>query len=118
MSIIDEHVYSRGELSIDQIETEIAQFWQEFDTSASSLLDSELFAAGLDQAALSNVDRRNGITIRASASGADPTVVLIIVSFAPSANRIVKDLWAAVLLPRIRRRWGNDAIGEEKRGKG
>lgn len=118
MPVADEIVYSRGELSIDQIEAEIAQFWQELDISTSSMLDSELQAAGLDRAALANVDQRSAITVRPGTSGADPTVVLIIVSLAPSANRVVKDLWATVLLPRIRRRWGDDAIGEEKRDQG
>jgi hypothetical protein len=118
MPIADEIVYSRGELSIIQIEAEIAQFQQELGTSNSPMVDSELQAAGLDRAALANVDLRNAITVRAGNSGADPTAVLIIVSLAPSANRVVKDLWATVLLPRIRRRWGDDAVGEEKRDQG
>jgi hypothetical protein len=47
----------------------------------------------------------------------DPTTAVLLVSLAPSANRIIKDLWKKIVLPRIRERWGDDAIGEEKRGQ-
>ena len=115
----EELVYARGELSVDRLKAEIARFWQEFhDPASSSAVDSELEAVGIDRAALANVDPRNAITIEASRSGADPTIVLVAVALAPSANRIVKDLWATVLLPRIRRSWGADAIGQEERGQG
>jgi hypothetical protein len=117
MSEAEELVYARGELSVDQLQAEIAQFWQEFHDPPSSALDSELTAAGIDRAALVNVDPRNAISVEARTSGADTTVVLIAVALAPSANRIIKDLWATTLLPRIRRRWGEDAIGKEERGK-
>lgn len=117
MSEAEELVYARGELSVDQLQAEITRFWQEFNDSSSSALDSELSAAGINRAALVNVDPQNAITVRAITSGADPDVVLLAVALAPSANRIVKDLWATVLLPRIRRRWGDDAIGKPKRGQ-
>ena len=114
----EELVYARGELSVDQLQGEIARFWREFHDPASSGLDFELAAASIDRAALANVDQKNAITVKAITSGADPTVVLVAVALAPSANRIVKDLWATVLLPRIQERWGADAIGQKKRGPG
>lgn len=111
-------VYERGELSVDRLQAEVARFWQDFhDPARSSAVDTELKAAGIDRAAVANVDQQNGITFEATRSGGDTTVVLIAVALAPSANRIVKDLWATVLLPRIKRRWGADAIGQEKRGQ-
>ena len=55
--------------------------------------------------------------MRAGTSGVDPTTAVLIVSLAPSANRIIQDLWK-VVLTRIRRRSGADAIGEEKRSQG
>jgi hypothetical protein len=54
--------------------------------------------------------------VRASTSGVDPTTAVLLVSLAPSANLIIKDLWK-VVLTRIRQRSGADAIGEEKRGQ-
>lgn len=116
MSGVEEFVYARGGLSVDQIHSEIAQFWQALDNPGSSALEAELNAAGLDRAALANVDRENAITVRAGTSGVDPTTAVLLVTLAPSANRIIKDLWVTVVLPRIRRRWGDDAVGEKKRG--
>jgi hypothetical protein len=117
MAGAEELVYARGELSVDQVQAEIAQFWRALDNPGSSALEAELNAAGLDRAALANLDRENAITVRAGRSGADPLAVVLLVTLAPSTNRIIKDLWGTVVLPRIRRRWGDDAIGEEKRGK-
>jgi hypothetical protein len=54
--------------------------------------------------------------LRVGTSGVDPISTLLIITFAPAANRVLKDLWTTVLLPRIRRRWGDDAIGDESRG--
>ncbi|MFZ0042557.1 MAG: hypothetical protein WAK93_14695 [Solirubrobacteraceae bacterium] len=116
MRTAEELVYARGELSVDQVQAEIAQFWQALDNPGSSALEAELSAAGLDRAALASFDRENAISVRAATSGADPIAVVLLVTLAPSTNRIIKDLWATIVLPRIRQRWGDDAIGEEKRG--
>jgi hypothetical protein len=56
------------------------------------------------------------IRVSADSSGADPLSVILIVAFAPTANKILKDLWRTAILPRIRKRWGEDAIGSEKPG--
>ena len=116
MSGAENLFYARGELSVDQIGAEIARFWQDVDKSSNPVLDSDLREAGLDRAALAGVDRENAITVRASTSGVDPTTAVLLVSLAPSANLIIKDLWK-VVLKRIRERSGADAIGEEKRGQ-
>jgi hypothetical protein len=113
----EEFVYARGELSVDQIQSEIAQFWQILDNPGSPALEAELSAAGLDRAALANVNRENAIIVRAGTSGVDPTTAVLLVTLAPSANLIIKDLWKKIVLPRIQRRWGDDAIGEEKRSQ-
>jgi hypothetical protein len=117
MSDGEELVYARGELSVDRLQAEIARFWQEFDNPASSGLDSELQAAGLDRSAISDVDTQSAITVRAGTSGADPNVVLIVVALAPSVNRVIKDLWKTIVLPRIQLRWGEDAVGAEDRSQ-
>lgn len=120
MRTAEELLYARGQLSVDQIQAAIAQFWQDLDNPGSPAreaeLNEQLSTAGLDRAALATFDRKNAITVRAATSGADPIAVVLLVTLAPSTNRIIKDLWATIVLPRIRRRWGDDAIGEEKRG--
>lgn len=117
MSAAEEFVYTRGGLSVDEIQGEIVQFWQILDSPGSPALDDQLSAAGLDRATLADVNRENAIIVRAGTSGVDPTTAVLLVSLAPSANRIIKDLWKKIVLPRIRERWGDDAIGEEKRGQ-
>ena len=117
MSGAEEFVYARGGLSVDEIQDEIAQFWQILDTQVSPALDAQLSAAGLDRAAFEHVNRENAIIVRAGRSGVDPGTAVLLVSLAPSANRIIKDLWKKIVLPRIRERWGEDAIGKEKRGQ-
>jgi hypothetical protein len=112
-----EFFYTRGELSVDELEAEIAQFWQALDNPGSSALEAELSAAGLDQTALAGLDRESAITVRPVTSGVDPATAVLLVSLAPSANLIIKDLWEEVMLPRIKRRRGDDAIGEQKRGQ-
>ena len=116
MSGAENLFYARGELSAGQIEAEIARFWQDADKASNPGLDADLSEVGLDRAALAGVDRENAITVGNSMSGVDPTTAVLIVSLAPSANRIIQDLWQ-VVLKRIRDRSGADAIGEEKRSQ-
>jgi len=117
MTGVEELFYVRGQLSADQLQAEIARFWQALNNPGSSALDAELRAAGLDRASFVGVDRENAITVRAGTSGVDPTTAVLLVSLAPSANFVIKDAWKNVVLPYIQRRRGADAIGEEKRGQ-
>jgi hypothetical protein len=107
--------YSRGVLSAEQIQSEITRFWRELETSPE--LEAELKASGFDPAVLYGIQGTDAITLRVGTSGADPISTLLIIAFAPAANRVLKDLWTTVLLPRIRRRWGDDAIGDERHGR-
>ena len=117
MSGEEELVYARGQLSVEEIQSEIAEFWHIIDNSGSPALEADLSAADLDRAMLASVNRKDAIVVRAGNSGADPTTALLLVTLAPSANLIIKDLWKKIVLPRIRKRWGDDAIGEEKRSQ-
>jgi hypothetical protein len=117
MSAGENLVYARGELSVDEIRSEIAKFWQILDDQDSPDLDAELRAAGLDPTALDGVDRGSAIVVHPGSSGVDPSAVVLVVSIAPSVNHVIKDLWNKIVLPRIERRWGDDAIGEEKRSE-
>jgi hypothetical protein len=118
MSGADEFFYARGELSVEQIQAEIARFWQDLDNPGSAELKAELSARGLDLTSLADVDAENAITVRAASSGVDPITAVLIVSLAPSANHIIKSLWETAVLPYIRKRRGEDAIGEKKEKRG
>ncbi len=111
----DNLVYLRGELSAEQIQSEIARFWHELETSPE--LDAELKAEGFEPDGLRDLRETDAVTVRAGTSGVDPTSALLIITFAPAANRVLKDLWTTTLLPRIRRRWGDDAVGDERHSR-
>jgi hypothetical protein len=55
------------------------------------------------------------IDIRVAGEGFDPTTVAVVVAFAPAANHMVMSLWDDVILPRLRRKLGDDALGKERR---
>ena len=107
----EELTYARGELSAEQLQQEIARFWAELKESQE--LQEEVAAQGNNMATLRDIESATAIKVRLDSSGTDPASVVLIVALAPSANRALKDLWATILLPRIRRRWGDDAIGDE-----
>jgi hypothetical protein len=107
-----EFFYSRGSLPVDQLQDEIARFWSEAKTNPD--LQAKISAAGFPSGALDEIDK-SAITLRVGSSGTDPASVILIVALAPTANRALKDVWSTVLLPRIRRRWGDDAVGDEIR---
>lgn len=107
--------YSRGLLSAEQIQQEIANFWAELETSSE--LRAELASAGISDELLLSVNPSDAITVRVDSSGVDPVTVSLVIVFAPTANQALKDVWTTVVLPRIRRRWGDDAINDKSRGR-
>ncbi len=111
----DELIYARGELSVESLQREIARFWA--DAAVSPELQAELAGAGLKYEESGDTESSQQIKVRAGSSGADPASVVLIISLAPSANRVLKDIWADIILPRIKRRWGDDAIGGAQPGR-
>ncbi len=111
----EELTYSRGQLSAEQIQQEVAKFWAELETS--SALQTELAAAGITSELLRDVNPSDAITVRVDSSGVDPVTVSLIIMFAPTANRVLRDVWTTAILPRIRRRWGDNAIEDKSRSR-
>ncbi len=52
------------------------------------------------------------ITIEPRSSGIAPEVVELILIFAPLAETVIEDCWKYFILPRLRRKFGEDAIQE------
>ena len=107
----EELIYSRGLLSAEQVQQEIAKFWAELDTSSE--IQTELAKAGITGELLRDANPSDAITVRVDSSGVDPETVSLIIVLAPTANRVLKDIWTTVILPRIRRRWGDNAIDDK-----
>lgn len=106
--------YSPGRLSAEQIEQEIGRFWAELNTSSG--LQAELAAKGIESAALREINPTDAILVRETSSGVDPLSISIIIAFASTGSNLLQDVWSTVILPRIRRRWGDDAIGSRGLG--
>ncbi len=109
-----ELIYAHGRLSVESLQDEISRFWA--DVAEDPELQAELVAAGLNYTASDNAVFAGQITVRPESSGVDPVSVVLIVSFAPTANRVLKDIWADIILPRIKRRWGDNAVGDQEHG--
>jgi hypothetical protein len=107
-----ELVYARGTRSADEVQREVDSFWDAFEHDGE--LRQEVQDAGIELSELDAVNRQGGITVSVRGAGLDPALVSLIVAFAPAVNTVAVSLWKKVLLPRIRRRYGRDAVGHER----
>jgi hypothetical protein len=104
--------YQLGTRSAVELDKAVADFWREL--SHSEELRAEVADAGLGPADLEQLRGQQAFAFREEGAGLDPTSVSLIVAFAPIVNHIAESLWDEVVLPWIRRRWGNDAVGPKK----
>ncbi|OJF14503.1 hypothetical protein [Couchioplanes caeruleus] len=104
-------LYVRGTRSAAEVQQEIDQFWASLDDEQ---VQKELAASGIDLDAVPEGGRKDAIRVGVRGAGVDPTAVTLVVAFAPVANAVLISLWKQVLLPRIRNRYGSDAIRDEK----
>jgi hypothetical protein len=79
------------------IEDELQQI--RVEVANSSKLQQKMASLGVDLADTNISD----FDVRTGSSGLDPGTVALIVAFAATP---VHDLWRAVLLPRIKQKWG------------
>jgi hypothetical protein len=103
--------YHIGTRTADQLSEDVAEFWRTYDRDPE--LRGDVAKAGIDAAAIAEVDRDTSIRFSEDA-GLDPLTVTLIVTFAPVAATVTRDLWTKVILPRIERRWGNGSVGGSK----
>jgi hypothetical protein len=107
-----ELLYSRGTRSAEEVQREIDSFWDSLESDDD--LRKEVRNAGIDDAELEGLDRQEAISVSVRGAGLDPTLVSLVVAFAPTVNAVIVSLWKKVILPRIRRKYGRDAVGSEK----
>ena len=69
---------------------------------------------GIDISEFAGADRGDAIGVSIRGSGVDPFSVTLVVSFAPMLNVVFISPWKNVLFPRIRNKYGQDAVGPEK----
>ena len=103
--------YQKGSLTADEIQAYIAE-WLEPGGPGGDVI------AKLDESQVSiplspGSSNDSLYSVRADGMGLDPGVVAIVVTFGPLVSTVLEDIWREQILPWIKRRRGNDAIGPE-----
>jgi hypothetical protein len=99
--------YSYKEVDQQQLESELDTLWQQLKEDD---LAAEARAEGIDLSSLAGYSRDQVITVTKEGHGFDPVTTALVVAFAPVAARVAKDLWTKILLPRILRNKGKNAL--------
>jgi hypothetical protein len=108
MPDVVEIVYQGGTCSLRDVEAEVDALFAEAARDPGVLpgvVPDQLAAA------------RDGLRLRVDGAGIEAGVVPVVVvigSLAPAANHVLISLWDEVILPRIKRRLGGDALGDEQ----
>jgi hypothetical protein len=100
--------------SLDDLNKTIDQLWDEIKTDPDSLRRAQ--EAGIDLDRLPSGRREKVIEVRRVGAGLEPASTAIGVGIALGA-KVVRDVWTHVLLPRLRRKYGDKAITETKETK-
>jgi hypothetical protein len=103
--------YSYKEINQQQLESELDTLWQQLKDDD---LAAEARAEGINLNSLVAYRRDQVITVTKEGHGLDPVTTTLIVAFSPVAARVAKDLWTKILLPRILRSKGKDALSPKK----
>ena len=106
---MDELQYKLGARDSDQLASDIEEFWSTVETDDT--LRAELQDADVPVDKLLSIPPSDAIQFEHRGAGIDPATVTLVVAFAPAVNEIVKSAWKEVILPWIRRRRGDDAVG-------
>jgi hypothetical protein len=91
-----------------QLDSELDKLWQQLLEDPDWA--SEARDADIDLTELSAHSRKDLLTVSAEGDGLDPATTALVVAFAPVAAKVARDLWDKILLPRILRNKGRDAL--------
>lgn len=110
-----ELTYRGVRVSTRDINDDIAAFWREYESGEAAR--RAVAEAGIDTALLDSLDsdaKRQAVVVEPPEGGLDPLTLAILVKFGlPVGAAVAIDLWRKVLLPRVERKWGAGAMGEE-----
>ena len=60
--------------------------------------------------------RSDVVTLKQEGQGLDPITTAYLIAFAPVSAAVAKDIWMHFLLPRLKRKFGEDAVREDTKG--
>lgn len=113
----EQHRYQLKNVSMKALSDEIETLWSQLQKPGSKLREDAL-AKGIAAEELDELSRRkyNEVIKLKKGAALDPVSVALIVAFAPVAAKVTKDLWE-LFLPRLKRRFGQDAIEPKSESK-
>ena len=101
--------YARGSTSVSDINNELDRLWNELGTDPG--LKRDLAKAHIDPTTIPSGPRSELIDIKIDRQGIDLSGATVLVALA--ARRVLVDLWQKVLLPRLIRSYGADALRKQ-----
>ena len=103
-----ERTYSIGSgVSREAIENEVSKAWSDLRSDAG--VRDQLAAAGVDLSAVRDVTATDAITVRSAGSGFAGEAIVVAL-----AIKVASDVWEKLILPRLLKRFGADAVVEQK----
>jgi hypothetical protein len=108
----DEIRYSYKKIDQAQLESKLDEFWEGLQQYLD--LAAEARAEGIDLDALHGKSRKEAITVKKEGDGFEPATTALIIAFAPVVAKVTRDVWEKLLLPRILREKGQDALTPKK----
>ena len=106
--------YGVGATSLRDLNQALDTIWGELQDPESNVRH-EAEARGIDLQKIFPLPRKDAISLKQEGEGFDPATTAIIVAFSPVVAEVVRDLWRNVVLPRLRKQKGEDALGDEKK---
>jgi hypothetical protein len=104
----DQISYSYKNIDQSELEAKLDEFWAHLQQDSE--LAAEARKQGIQLDDLRGKKRAEVITVAKEGDGFDPATTALIVAFAPLAAKVARDIWTKLLLPRILKAKGKDAL--------
>lgn len=109
----DQIRYSYKNIDQSELEAKLDEFWAQLQQDSELGAEARKQRIPLDD--LRGKKRGDVITVAKEGEGFDPVATALIVAFAPVAAKAARDLWTKLLLPRILKAKGKDALTPKKK---
>jgi len=111
---MDSLTYTPTGVTAREVGEKLDQVWNELNKPGSPLAERAQ-SLQVDLSQVKGKSRADLVTVNEQGSGLAPATTAIIVAFAPTAAKILRDLWDRILLPRILHDLGSDSLTPKKR---
>jgi len=109
----DQIRYSYKNINQSELEAKLDELWTQLEQDSELVAEARKLRIPLED--LRGKKRGDVIAVTKEGEGFDPATTALIVAFAPVAAKVARDLWTKLLLPRILKAKGKDALTPKKR---